>query len=61
VAVLEAGDTLFCPALKVRKAPPNVMADRMRISLDNSYEAVGSPIAEHRLQASAGQISSTLA
>jgi len=45
----EIGDTLFFPALTVHKALPNVTADRMRISLDNRYEAVGSRIAEHML------------
>jgi len=45
----EVGDTLFFPALTVHKALPNVTADRMRISLDNRYEAVGSRIAEHML------------
>ena len=45
----EVGDTLFFPALTVHKALPNVTPDRMRISLDNRYEAVGSRIAEHML------------
>ena len=45
----EMGDTLFFPALTVHKALPNLTDDRMRISLDNRYEAVGSRIAEHML------------
>jgi len=45
----EVGDKLFFPALTVHKALPNISADRMRISLDNRYEAVGSRIAEHML------------
>jgi ectoine hydroxylase-related dioxygenase (phytanoyl-CoA dioxygenase family) len=46
----ELGDTLFFPALTVHKALPNLSPDRMRISLDNRYEAVGRRIAEHMLQ-----------
>jgi len=45
----EIGDTLFFPALTVHKALPNLTDDRMRISLDNRYEAMGNRIAEHML------------
>jgi ectoine hydroxylase-related dioxygenase (phytanoyl-CoA dioxygenase family) len=45
----ELGDTLFFPALTVHKALPNNTDNRMRISLDNRYEAVGNRIAEHML------------
>jgi hypothetical protein len=45
----ELGDTLFFPALTVHKALPNLTEDRMRISLDNRYQAVGGRIAEHQL------------
>ena len=45
----EIGDTLFFPALTVHKAMPNVTEDRMRISLDNRYQAVGDRIADHML------------
>lgn len=45
----EVGDTLFFPALTVHKALPNVTEDRLRISLDNRYEAEGGRIASHML------------
>jgi ectoine hydroxylase-related dioxygenase (phytanoyl-CoA dioxygenase family) len=45
----EAGDTLIFPALTIHRALPNYTEDRMRLSLDNRYQAVGDPIAEHML------------
>jgi hypothetical protein len=46
----EIGDTLIFPALTIHKALPNVTEDRLRVSLDNRYQAIGDPIAEHMLQ-----------
>ena len=45
----EVGDTLIFPALTVHKALPNVTEDRLRVSLDNRYQRVDDPIAEHML------------
>ena len=45
----EIGDTLFFPALTIHKALPNYTEDRLRLSLDNRYHAVGDPIAAHML------------
>ncbi|MDP6442800.1 MAG: phytanoyl-CoA dioxygenase family protein [Pirellulaceae bacterium] len=45
----EVGDTLVFPALTIHKALPNVTEDRLRVSLDNRYQRVGDPIAEHML------------
>ena len=45
----EIGDTLFFPALTIHKALPNYTEDKLRLSLDNRYHAVGDPIAEHML------------
>ena len=45
----EIGDTLIFPALTIHKALPNVTEDRLRVSLDNRYQRVGDPIAEHML------------
>lgn len=45
----EIGDTLIFPALTIHKALPNVTADRLRVSLDNRYQAIGETIAEHML------------
>jgi hypothetical protein len=45
----EVGDTLIFPALTVHKALPNVTEDRLRVSLDNRYQRVCDPIAEHML------------
>ena len=44
-----AGDTLVFPALTVHKALPNLTGDRLRVSLDNRYQRVSEPIAEHML------------
>ncbi len=41
------GDTLIFPALTIHMALPNVTEDRLRVSLDNRYQAVADPIAEH--------------
>jgi hypothetical protein len=46
----EIGDTLFFPALTFHKALPNLTTDKLRVSLDNRYHAIGEPIAEHMLQ-----------
>lgn len=46
----EIGDTLIFPALTIHKALPNVTDNRLRVSLDNRYQAVGDPIAEHMLE-----------
>jgi hypothetical protein len=45
----EIGDTLIFPALTIHKALPNLTEDRLRVSLDNRYQRVGDPIAEHML------------
>jgi hypothetical protein len=46
----EAGDALFFPSLTIHKALPNVTEDKLRLSLDNRYQAIGDPIAEHMLE-----------
>ena len=46
----EAGDTLIFPALTIHKALPNYTEDKLRLSLDNRYQAVGDTIAEHMLE-----------
>ncbi len=45
----EVGDTLIFTALTVHKALPNVTEDRLRVSLDNRYQRVSDPIAQHML------------
>lgn len=45
----EIGDTLIFPALTIHRALPNLTEDKLRLSLDNRYQAVGDPIAEHML------------
>lgn len=45
----KVGDTLIFPALTIHKALPNLTEDRLRVSLDNRYQRVGDPIAEHML------------
>jgi len=45
----EVGDTLIFPFLTIHKALPNLTEDRLRVSLDNRYQRVGDPIAEHML------------
>ncbi len=46
----KVGDTLIFPALTIHKALPNLTEDRLRVSLDNRYQAVDDPIAEHMLE-----------
>jgi ectoine hydroxylase-related dioxygenase (phytanoyl-CoA dioxygenase family) len=46
----EVGDTLFFTALTVHKALENVTEDRLRLSLDNRYQAVGDTICDHMLE-----------
>lgn len=46
----EIGDTLIFPALTIHKALPNLTEDRLRVSLDNRYQAADAPIAEHMLE-----------
>ena len=45
----QVGDTLVFPALTIHKALPNITEDRLRVSLDNRYQRIGDPIAEHML------------
>lgn len=45
----EPGDTLIFPALTIHKALPNVTENRLRVSLDNRYQRVGDPIADHMI------------
>lgn len=45
----QVGDTLIFPALTIHMALPNVTEDRLRVSLDNRYQAIDDPIAEHML------------
>ncbi|MFT5524569.1 MAG: ectoine hydroxylase-related dioxygenase (phytanoyl-CoA dioxygenase family) [Pirellulaceae bacterium] len=54
----EVGDTLIFPFLTIHKALPNVTEDRLRVSLDNRYQRVGDPIAEHMLNPHLSSISS---
>lgn len=46
----ELGDTLIFPSLTAHQALPNNTLDRLRISLDNRYQAQNLPIAEHMLE-----------
>lgn len=43
------GDALIFPSRTVHQALPNVTPDRLRVSLDNRYQAQSQPIAEHEL------------
>ncbi|MCZ6632555.1 MAG: phytanoyl-CoA dioxygenase family protein [bacterium] len=45
----EVGDTLIFLALTIHQALPNWTEDRLRVSLDNRYQAVGDLTAEHML------------
>lgn len=45
----EVGDTLIFPFLTIHKALPNLTENQLRVSLDNRYQRVGDPIAEHML------------
>ena len=40
----EIGDTLFFLALTVHQALPNRSVNKLRVSLDNRYQAIGNPI-----------------
>ena len=46
----EIGDTLFFPALTIHKALPNFTENKLRMSLDNRYQVIGDPIAEHMVE-----------
>lgn len=46
----EIGDALIFPSLTVHQALPNLTPNRLRVSLDNRYQAQRQPIAEHQLQ-----------
>ena len=46
----QVGDTLIFSALTIHMALPNETDDRLRVSLDNRYQAIGDPIAEHMLE-----------
>ncbi len=46
----EMGDSLIFPALTIHKALPNYTEDRLRLSLDNRYQAVGDTISEVMLE-----------
>jgi hypothetical protein len=43
------GDALIFPSRTVHQALPNLTRDRLRVSLDNRYQARSQPIAEHQL------------
>ena len=43
------GDALIFHSLTLHQALPNVTEDRLRVSLDNRYQALGLPIAEQML------------
>ncbi len=45
----EPGDALLFHSLTLHKALPNLTEDRLRVSLDNRYQAADAPIAEHML------------
>ena len=45
----EVGDALIFGSLLVHRALANVTEDRLRVSLDNRYQAASDPIAEHML------------
>ncbi len=44
-----SGDALIFPSRTVHQALPNVTPDRLRLSLDNRYQARSQPIAAHQL------------
>lgn len=46
----EIGDALIFHSLTLHRALPNLTEDRLRISLDNRYQALGIPIAEQMLE-----------
>jgi ectoine hydroxylase-related dioxygenase (phytanoyl-CoA dioxygenase family) len=43
------GDALIFPSRTVHRALPNLTPDRLRVSLDNRYQAQSQPIAAHEL------------
>ena len=45
----EIGDCLMFHSLTLHRALPNVTPDRLRVSLDNRYQALGSPISDQML------------
>jgi hypothetical protein len=53
----EVGDTLIFPALTIHQALPNLTEDRLRVSLDNRYQRLSDPIAEHMLNPHLSSIS----
>lgn len=53
----KVGDTLIFPALTIHKALPNLSENRLRVSLDNRYQRIGDPIAEHMLNPHLGSMS----
>ena len=46
----EIGDTLIFHCLTLHRALPNLTPDRLRISLDNRYQALGRPLTETMLE-----------
>ena len=46
----ELGDALIFHSLTLHQALPNLTPDRLRLSLDNRYQALSQPIAEHQLR-----------
>ena len=45
----EIGDCLIFHSLTLHKALPNITENKLRISLDNRYQSIENPIAEHQL------------
>ncbi|MDA0745602.1 MAG: phytanoyl-CoA dioxygenase family protein [bacterium] len=45
----EIGDTLIFPSLTIHKALPNLTENKLRVSLDNRYQALEDPVSEHML------------
>ena len=46
----EIGDTLIFHCLTLHRALPNLTPDRLRVSLDNRYQALGLPLADTMLE-----------
>ena len=46
----QMGDSLIFHSLLLHRALPNLTEDRLRVSLDNRYQALGLAIAEHMLE-----------
>lgn len=53
----ELGDALIFHSLLLHQALPNLTPDRLRISLDNRYQARSQPIAEHQLRPHLSRVS----